>query len=175
MTAPDRPLPLLRDSGHSHANWKPGVDLVLAPTMQIIVLGHDDADRACRAPSRAVPFAAQPADRVLRAAHARIHSLATAAIEAKAEDEEDASRRDVQVRRRVLLLGELARHVNQRGKGRHRVGRLLTVWWPIRMRCVGDDYALFVFTMYVDSPRRLVLVPRTNASPPWDWKTSKAQ
>ena len=124
MTAPDRPLPLLRNSGHSHTNWNPGVDLVLDLTMQIIVLGHDHADRAGRAPPRAVPFAAQPADRVLRAAHARIHALATAAIEAKAEDEEHATRNDVQVSRRVLLLGELARHVNQRGKGRHRLGRL---------------------------------------------------
>ena len=124
MTAPDRPLPLLRNSGHSHTNWNPGVDLVLDLTMQIIVVGHDHADRAGRAPPRAVPFAAQPADRVLRAAHARIHALATAAIEAKAEDEEHATRNAVQVSRRVLLLGELARHVNQRGKGRHRLGRL---------------------------------------------------
>ena len=60
MTAPDRPLPLLRNSGHSHTNWNPGVDLVLDLTMQIIVLGHDHADRAGRAPPRAVPFAAQP-------------------------------------------------------------------------------------------------------------------
>ena len=141
MTAPDRPLPLLRNSGHSHTNWNPGVDLVLDLTMQIIVSGHDHADRSGRAPPRAVPFAAQPADRVLRAAHARIHALATAAIEAKAEDEEHATRNAVQVSRRVLLLGELARHVNQRGKGRHRVGRLQapTIVRQSERRCCGDD------------------------------------
>jgi hypothetical protein len=119
MTAPGRRAAAADRVGDLHSHANPGGDLVLGG------FGRPEEDRAARIAPLAVPIAAQAAHRVFRAAEVPVRALAAAAVKATAEDKEHEAGRGDEVRRRVLLvrvvpLGELARHVNQSGKGGHR-------------------------------------------------------